>query len=106
MLVDDITEIKQTQEQEATARVKRQEKEDKSQNVRDIKQAKFEQKMVDYMEQGKKEHDLLFGKNRIQDDELKKVVTWPTVYKVVGAIIGIGMFVIAIITVVTLVGGA
>ena len=105
MLVDDIAAIKNTQSQEAIARVKRQEKEDKAQNVRDIKNAKFEQKMFDYMEQGKKEHNLLFTKNREQDKSMKHMVTWPTVYKVVGALIAIGMFIIAIITVVTLVGG-
>ena len=106
MLESDITEIKSTQAMESIARVKRQEKEDKAQNVRDIKNAKFEQKMVDYLEQGKKEHNLLFDKNRDQDKNMKGMVTWPAVYKVIGVTLGVGMFVIAIITVVVLVGGA
>ena len=61
--------------------------------------------MVDYLEQGKKEHNLLFDKNREQDKNMKGMVTWPTVYKVVGAIGIIGMLIIAIITVVITVGG-
>ena len=105
MLVDDITDIKSTQAMESIARVKRQEKEDKAQNVRDIKNAKFEQKMVDYLEQGKKEHNLLFDKNREQDKNMKGMVTWPVVYKIGGALIGIAMLIIAIIPVGVVVGG-
>lgn len=73
-LKDDIGEIKENQKEM---------KED--QNERNINQATFEQKIDDYMVQGKKEHELLFARTRL-------TVKWPhlaTAVFVLSAIVGI-----------------
>lgn len=71
---EDMTEIKANQKEMT-----------KAQNERNIKQGKFEQKMEDYMEQGMKEHELLFTRT-------KGIVKWSHLISavfVLGTIVGI-----------------
>ena len=77
-LKDDISEIK-----------KNQVKMTETQAKRDVSQGRFEQKMEDYMEHGKDEHDILFARTKHIPQGNVKWTHLATVVFVLGTIIGI-----------------